>query len=132
MKLLMLKLNSRFYREEIRMENESIRVKHDIFVGQVNDGDLSESFHIGFALKYENVDHYIVKLWPLPGATYYLAKSRDGDKYTVFTKKIDTEFGIKFQNPVGYAVMKTDLKEYLEISLRFPRQRIYMSLFPAK
>ncbi len=114
------------------MENEASRVKHDIFVGQAASGVLSESFHIGYALKYDDVDYYIVKLWPLPGTTYYLAKSRDGEKYTVFTKKVDGEFGMKFQNPVGYAVMKPELKEYLEIFLRFPRQRLYMSVYPAK
>ncbi|MGE0528918.1 MAG: hypothetical protein AB7G93_00910 [Bdellovibrionales bacterium] len=113
------------------MESEAFRVKHDLFVGQVAGGELVDSFHIGFALKYEDADHYIVKLWPLPGATYYLAKSRDSDKYTVFTKKIEGEYGVKFQNPVGFALMRSELKEYIEIFLRFPRQRLYMSLYPA-
>lgn len=114
------------------MENEISRVKHDVFVGQIEGGRLNESFHIGFALKYDGEDHYIVKLWPIPGATYYLAKSRDGDKYTVFTKRVDGEYGLKFQNPIGFAVMKPELKEYMEIFLRLPRQRVYMSLYPSK
>lgn len=114
------------------MENEVLRMKHDIYVGTPSGDELSDSFNIGFALKYEDSDYYIVKLWPLPGATYFLGKSRDGEKYTVFTKKIDTELGVKFQNPVGYAVMRSELKEYFEIFLRFPRQRLYMSVYPAK
>jgi hypothetical protein len=114
------------------MENEGLRVKHDIFVGQVVGEDLGDAFNIGYALKYEDAEYYIVKLWPLPGTTYYLAKSRDGEKYTVFTKKLDGEFGVKFQNPVGYALMRPELKEYIEVFLRFPRQRVYMSVYPAK
>jgi len=114
------------------MENEGLRSKHDIYVGQPSGNELRESFHIGFALKYDDVDYYIVKLWPLPGATYYLSKSRDGEKYTVFAKKLDTDTGVKFQNPVGYAVNPMGLKDYIEISLRFPRQRVYMSVYPAK
>ena len=114
------------------MDNEVSRVKHDIFVGQVVGEELGEAFNIGYALKYGDVDHYIVKLWPLPGATYYLAKNRDGDKYTVFTKRVDTEDGVKLQNPVGFAVMRPELKDYVEIFLRFPRQRIYMSLYPSR
>lgn len=113
------------------MENEALRVKHDIYVGHVSGDDLNDVFSIGYALKYEDVDYYIVKLWPLPGANYYLAKSRDGGKYTVFTKRVDTEMGVKFQNPIGYAVMRPDLKEYFEIFLRFPRQRLYMSVYPS-
>lgn len=113
------------------MENEVSRLKHDIFVGFMNGNELTESFPIGYALKFDDADYYVVKLWPLPGATYYLAKCRDGSKYTIFTKKVDMETGVKFQNPIGFASMRDEVKDYIEMFIRYPRQRLFMSVFPA-
>lgn len=113
------------------MEKESMRTKHDIYVGSVVSGQLEQSFDIGYAFKYDDLDYYILKLWPLPGATYYLAKNRDGDRYTVFAKILTDGSSVKFQNPVGYGLLSSDLKDYIEICLRFPKQRVYMSLYPS-
>ena len=114
------------------MEMEALRLKHDIFVGQVGSDQLEQVFNIGYAFKYDDLNYYIIKLWPLPGTTYYLAKNRDGDRFTVFSKMLNGVEGVKFQNPVGYAVLRPELKDYIEICLRFPKQRIYMSLYPVK
>ena len=114
------------------MESMTTRVKHEIYVGLLTGKELREPFSIGYALKYDNSDYYIIKLWPLPGATYYMAKSRDGSKYTLFAKKIESELGVKFQEPIGFAMMNPEVKEYIEIFLRFPRQRVFMSVFPSK
>ena len=114
------------------METENLRTKHDIYVGNVGTDQLEQRFDIGYAFKYDDVDYYILKLWPLPGATYYLAKNRDGDRYTVFSKILTEGSGVRFQNPVGYGVLRPELKDYVEICLRFPKQRVYMSLYPAK
>jgi hypothetical protein len=113
------------------MENEAYQLKHDLFVGFMNGTDLTDAFPIGHALKLAEAEYYILKLWPLPTVTYYLAKNRDGGKYTIFAKRIVSEAGVKFQNPVGFAIMRDDVKNYVEIFLRFPRQRLFMSVFPA-
>ena len=113
------------------MDNEASRIKHDIFVGFMNGTTLTEAFPIGHALKFDDADYYVVKLWPMPGVTYYLAKNRDGGKYTIFTKKIVSELGVKFQNPIGFASMRDEVKEYVELFIRYPRQRLFMSVFPA-
>lgn len=114
------------------MEVEANRSKHDIYVGQLGTAQLEQVFDIGYAFKYDDLNYYILKLWPLPGSTYYLSKNRDGSNYTVFSKMISSSDGVKFQNPVGYGVLRPDLKDYVEICLRFPKQRVYMSIYPAK
>ena len=114
------------------MENEMNKMKHDVFVGTQVGQKLESALHIGYALKYENLKYYILKLWPFPNVTYYLSMNRDSqDKFTVFTKKIEKEDGEHFQNPVGYAVLRGDLKEYLEVNLRLPKQKVYMSIYPS-
>lgn len=114
------------------MEIETNKVKHDVFVGNQVGQKLDGAFHIGYALKYENLKYYILKLWPFPNVTYYLSVNRDSsDKFTIFTKKVENESGEHFQNPVGYAVLRGDLKEYLEVNLRLPKQKVYMSIYPS-
>ena|ERR1700733_4984042 len=114
------------------MEYENTRLKHDIFVGQAEvNGALEGEFQIGYAFKYQDQDYYLIKLWPFPGGTYYLSKNRDNERYTVFSKLVETTSGIKFQNPVGYAQLIPDMKDYVEICLRLPKQRVYMSLYPS-
>ncbi len=114
------------------METEMKRTKHDVFVGNQIGQKLEGVFHIGYALKYENLKYYILKLWPFPSTTYYLSANRDAhDKFTIFTKKVDGENGEHFQNPIGYAILRGELKEFLEINLRMPRQKIYMSIYPS-
>lgn len=114
------------------MEIETNKTKHDVFVGNQVGQKLEGALHIGYALKYENLKYYILKLWPFPNVTYYLSMNRDSsDKFTIFTKKVENESGEHFQNPVGYAVLRGDLKEYLEINLRLPKQKVYMSIYPS-
>ena len=114
------------------MDTQVGRSKHDVFVGQVGTEKLEQVFNIGYAFKYDGCDYYILKLWPMPGASYYLAKNRDGDRYTVFAKMVTDFNGVKFQNPIGYGLLPPDLKDYVEICLRLPKQRVFMSLYPAK
>lgn len=109
------------------------RTKHDVFVGNQIGQKLEGSFNIGYALKYENLKYYILKLWPFPNVTYYLSANRDvHDKFTIFTKKVDNENGEHFQNPIGYAILRGELKDFVEINLRLPRQKLYMSIYPSK
>lgn len=115
------------------MQTELNRSKHDIFVGNQIGQKLEGKFNIGYALKYENAKYYILKLWPYPNVTYFLSANRDShDKFTIFTKKIENENTVQFQNPVGYAILRSELKEYLEINLRLPKQRLYMSVYPTQ
>jgi hypothetical protein len=115
----------------VLMENEVCQLKHDLLVGYMNGNELTDTFPIGHALKFSDADYYMLRLWPLPGTTYYLARNRDGGKYTIYSKRVVMENGVKFQNPIGFASMRDEVKEYIEIFLRFPRQRLFMSLFPA-
>lgn len=113
------------------MENEVVRTKHSVYVGNQVGQSLENEFDIGYALKYENLPYYILKVWSFPNVTYFVNPNRDScEKLTIFTKKIEDENGVRFQNPVGYGVCRTDLKEYLEVNLRFPKQKLYMSVYP--
>ena len=100
------------------METEITRTKHDLYVGNASTDQLEQNFNIGYAFKYDDLDYYLLKLWPLPGTTYYLGRNREGDRYTVFSKIITENGGVRLQNPIGYGVLRPDLKDYIEICLR--------------
>jgi hypothetical protein len=114
------------------MTDYSNRTKHDVFMGQRVEGALLTPKQVGYALQFEGTDYFVLKFWERPQVTYYISKNRDSDtNYTVFAKRIEEETRIKFQNPVGSAQLKPDLKTHLELQLPFSRLRAFMSLFPA-
>src|SRR5687767_5456582 len=103
------------------------RQKFDVVTGKKQDGELSHALPSGHALLFEGCEYYVLKLWMLYPMTYYVTRNRSEEmKYTVFAKKIETPEGIKFQNPVGAGWIANDLKNYLEIKFRFPRESIFM------
>jgi hypothetical protein len=71
-------------------------------------------------------------MWMHPNINYYLARTKpDENRYMVFTKKLVLGDGtVKLQNPVATARASDDLRTHLEISFRFPRTKVFMSLFP--
>ena len=107
--------------------------RYPIFTGVRSDRKLLHPKMCGEA--YEVPDelkpHYVVKIWALSRETYYLSKNRDNENYTLFSKKVESEDGFyRFQNPIGYGVILKDLTTHLEVLFTFPRQLVYMSLFP--
>lgn len=91
-----------------------------------NELQAGESYYIG-----GDKPHYIIKMWSFPKEVFYLSPNKDSDEdYTLFAKKIGDERNPTFRRPVGFGFVSTDLKQHLEIQFTFPRQRVFMSLFP--
>jgi len=112
------------------MENAD-RSKFDLLYAVKENGSLQDIRPAGHALKFDGTDYYVLKLWFLYGFTYFLVKNRaDQTRYTLFTRKVDTPDGVRFQNPIGSASNRHDLKDYLEIKIPIFREGIFMSLFP--
>ena len=73
-----------------------------------------------------------LKLWMFP-QEFYLARVRTSEdlRYTIYgTKVFDENGNPKFIDPVGWAVICEYNKEYLELRFKFPRQCLFMCLFP--
>ena len=109
-----------------------VEAKHDLYVGRCEDGKLLYSKHAGAAFQTSGAPFFTLRLHMFPGVSYFLSKNHgDGGSYTLFSKIVRDDDGTRFQNPVGFARLRTDLKTHLEVSLNLLERRIYMSLFPA-
>ena len=114
------------------MEQVTEKVVYDLVTGKKAEGKVLYALPGGRALSFPGTNYYVLKLWMLYNHTYYLVRNRDDQmRYTVFAKKIEDDAGIRFQNPVGAGWVSSDLTTHLEIKFRFPRQSIFMCLFPA-
>ena len=114
------------------MEQVTEKVAYDLVTGKRTDGAILYSLPAGRAIAFPGTSYYVLKLWMLYNHTYYLVKNRDDQmRYTVYAKKLEDDTGVRFQNPVGAGWISGDLTSHLEIKFRFPRQSVYMSLFPA-
>lgn len=117
------------------MENSpKIKARFHIYTGYRAESTLKHEFQAGEAYEVENdrKPHYIVKMWAFPQDVFYLCRSKDdGEKFTLFAKRGGTEDEPSFRRPVGFGYISHELKMYLEIQFTFPRQRVFMSLFPA-
>jgi hypothetical protein len=77
--------------------------------------------------------YYILKLWAIPHVTYYLCRNKDSnERFTVFSKFIGEYDDPTFRRPIGSGELLRELTTHLEIQFTFPRQRLFMSLFPAQ
>ena len=102
-----------------------------VFMGEKTQGDLSSLAIAGHGIHYEGDDHYLLKLMMIPNVSYFLAKNPSAQvAYTVYTKCFRENGRLRFQNPVGYARLKQDLKNYMEIEFPLLRASVFMSLFP--
>ena len=111
------------------MEAKSTR--YEILLGIKFQGKLKRPLVCGHAFLHEGETYYNVKLMIFPGQTYYLTKKRDSqDQYTVFSKIVRTNEGVKFQNPVGVGRLNADLSSHLEIYFPVLRSQMFMCLFP--
>lgn len=107
--------------------------KYELVVGRCDGGRVQYPKNTGFALRRGEELFYMLKLNMFPGATYYLSKNHgENPNYTLFAKMLRDDKGVRFQNPIGAARLRTDLKTHLEIRFNLFDRRVYMSLFPAQ
>ena len=112
-----------------------IRNRFHIYTGVKTGTSVQHAHQAGEAYEVdtEQKPHYIVKMWSFPQDTFYLCRNVEGEgRFTLFAKRIGDEQSPTFRRPVGFGYISHDLKQYLEIQFAFPRQRVFMSLFPAE
>lgn len=117
------------------MENEKIKARFHIYTGYREGSIIKNELQAGEAYEVDGVKRpfYMIKMWAFPREIFYLAANREGDgNFTLFAKKVGDEFDPTFRRPVGFGFISRDLKKHLEIQFTFPRQRVFMSLFPDK
>ena len=104
---------------------------YQVFMGEKQNGVLCEPVIAGHAIHYEGDEHYVLKLMMIPTVSYFLAKNPSSQlSYTVFTKCFFQGDKLRFQNPVGFARLKDDLKTHLEIEFPLLKTSVYMNLYP--
>ena len=114
------------------MTNEIIEQKHDLAVGRCEDGKILFPKNAGSAIRRGEDPFYSLRLHMFPGVTYFLSKNHgDNPNFTLFSRILRTEDGVRFQNPVGAARLRPDLKSHLEIRFNLIDRRVFMSLFPS-
>lgn len=117
---------------QVREDVHDEKVIYDLFTGRKNQGAVMYSEPAGRAISFPGTHYYVLKLWALYNNTYFLIKKQNDDMaYTVFAKKIEDDHGVRFQNPVGHGWISEDMVSHLEIRFNFPRQSLFMSLYPA-
>jgi hypothetical protein len=117
------------------MNTPKIRNRFHIYTGVKQDNTVLHARQAGEAYEVETdrKPHYIVKMWAFPQNTYYLAKNLEGDdRFTLFAKRMGDGDNVRFRRPVGYGLISRDLRQYLEIQFAFPREKVFMSLFPSE
>ncbi len=105
----------------------------DLVSGKKTQDALTHQLAIGRATCYPGESHYAIKIWMFYNQTFYLVRNHgDEVRYTIFAKKVQDDSGVKFLNPVGAGYVPQEFKTHLELKFRFPRQSLFMSLFPAQ
>lgn len=115
------------------MEKSSVNARFHIYTGYREGSAIMNELQAGEAYQVENVKRsfYMIKMWAFPRDVFYLAANRgELGKFTLWAKKIGNESDPTFRRPVGFGFVSPDLKKHLEIQFTFPRQRVFMSLFP--
>jgi hypothetical protein len=116
------------------MKKELVLNRYHLFTALKLEGKIVNSLQAGEAYEIDSPDkpYYLVKLWAFPQNLYYLCRNRDSQsKFTLFSKLMGEYESPTFRRPVGSGELHADLKTHLEIQFTFPRQRIFMSLYPA-
>ncbi|MFZ4402494.1 MAG: hypothetical protein ACOYOK_00190 [Pseudobdellovibrionaceae bacterium] len=117
------------------MENSNIKGRFHIYTGYRKGSVICHELQAGEAYGVEGPAklYYIVKMWAFPREVFYLTSNRSEDgNFTLFAKKLGNDSDPIFRRPVGFGFVSRDLKKHLEIQFTFPRQRVFMSLFPDK
>jgi len=123
------------------MECDEVKsVRFDLEVGTPQNGELEMSAPVGCGVRREGANFTELRLWSLPRFTFYLKrnKSKHGEHfienlmtYTLFARKCMRDGVVSFENPVGSGQIKESLPGYIEILFRFPRDRVFLSLYPS-
>jgi hypothetical protein len=116
------------------MQTTNVKARFHIYTGYREAGAIVNAQQAGEAYEIETSErsYYLIKMWALPRETYYLAPNQDGFKFTLFAKYVGEESAPRFRRPVGFGLVSSELTKHLEIQFTFPRQRVFMSLFPDK
>lgn len=117
------------------MDTTKIKGRFHIYTGYREGSAIRNELQAGEAYEVEGAQkpYYIVKMWAFPREVFYLATNRNEDgNFTLFAKKLGDDLEPTFRRPVGFGFISKDLKKHLEIQFTFPRQRVFMSLFPDK
>ena len=108
--------------------------KFEIVSGVGFGGRLQRQKYAGVAFFEEireNVGYYKVRLNIWPNVSYFIQKNKNNSSYTIFSKIIKTENGVKFQNPVGYAKVLENIKTHMLLKFEVPNVSLFMDLFPS-
>ncbi len=115
------------------MENIKVKARYHIYTGFREGSSIKNELQAGEAYEIENgaKPYFILKMWSFPREVFYLSSNRGDDgNFTVFAKKVGDDSDPVFRRPVGFGFISSHLNKHLEIQFTFPRQRVFMSLFP--
>lgn len=115
------------------MENIKVKARFHIYTGFREGVVIKNELQAGEAYEVDEVKRpfYVVKMWAFPREVFYLSPNNsDEGKFTLFAKMKGDQTNPTFRRPVGFGFISKDLKRHLEIQFTFPRQRVFMSLFP--
>ena len=115
------------------MNKSQISARFHIYTGYREGGKILNELQAGEAYGVEGSkrSYYVIKMWAFPREVFFLCPNKGDDgNFTLFAKKIGEEADPTFRRPVGFGFVSKDLKQHLEIQFTFPRQRVFMSLFP--
>src|SRR3989344_7464033 len=110
-----------------------VKSRFHIYTGYREGSYIKNELQAGEAYEVDGTakQFYLVKMWAFPREVFYLCPNRDNDgNFTLFAKKVGDDSDPTFRRPVGFGFISRDLKKHLEIQFTFPRQRVFMSLFP--
>ena len=106
-------------------------MKFEVVSAKNTNGELSYVKHAGVSFCKDNDDYFKLNLNVWPTVNYFVAKNHSNKNYTIFSKKVMVEGGVKFQNPVGYARTIENLKTHMFLKFEVPNVSLYMSLCPS-
>lgn len=115
------------------MNQTKVKARFHVYTGIREGSILKHELQAGEAYEAEQTQkpYYLLKMWAFPKEVFYLASNKNADgNFTLFAKKIGNDSNPTFRRPVGFGFLSKDLKKHLEIQFTFPRQRVFMSLFP--
>lgn len=107
--------------------------RFDLLIGEQKGDSVRSPLLAGYVIHREGGDSYLVRLFMLPRANFFMRKNQSSDsRYTIFSKMFQTADGkAHFQNPVGSGRLVDEMKGYLELQFQlFPETKIYMDLRP--
>lgn len=118
--------------QAIKLEDQDVCEIFKVSTGRREGPRLLHEKQCGTATYHDhpNKSFYEVNLWMMNRPLYICKNKKDPEKYTVFTHFNGDYVAPAFKQPVGRAEVSDRLKTHMEISLTFPRQWLFMSLFP--